>query len=99
MYVTCKETTAFVTWQSEFNGGQDQTFNVQYWILNQPDLVLISDSVNDPGLSNISLLEIDELISASQYSFAVVALNKYGDATSPVINCKTDEGKYQSIHI
>ncbi|CAC5398628.1 unnamed protein product [Mytilus coruscus] len=92
VFVTCKETIAFVTWQSEFNGGQDQTFNVQYWNLNQPDLVLISDTVNDPGLSNISLLEIKELISASHYSFAVVALNKYGDATSRVLDCKTDDG-------
>lgn len=96
--MTCKETTAYVTWQSEFNGGQVQTFHVKYWNLKQPDLVLTSDTVNDPGLSNITLLEINGLLSASQYSFTVVASNRYGDATSSVYDCKTD-GKYSSIHI
>lgn len=98
MLVTCKAAIAFVTWQSEFNGGQTQSFYVKYWNLNHSDRLITSKTVNDPGLSNMTIVEIDGLIPASEYNFAIVAINKYGYSTSALMECKTEDGKYSYLN-
>lgn len=98
LLVTCKAANAFITWQSEFNGGQNQSFYVQYWNLNHSDILRTSQTVIDPGFSNMTILEIDGLIPASEYNFAIIAMNKYGYSTSALMECKTEDGKYQSLY-
>jgi hypothetical protein len=50
-YVVCRTTSAVALWRSEFNGGSEQEFYVQYWRISQPLPSMLSPSIPDDRLT------------------------------------------------
>jgi hypothetical protein len=47
----CRTTSAVALWRSEFNGGSEQEFYVQYWRISQPLPSMLSPSIPDDRLT------------------------------------------------
>lgn len=78
--------SANISWVSESNNGDSQTFSVQYKINNK---TFASPDIKDPGLKERFTLEITKLKELSFYNFTVVARNRFGETKSLFVNCTT----------
>ena len=79
-----------VSWRSEFNGGDLQTFSVLWWKEFENETAY-SDSVFDPGLHKYTDTTIS-VTADTRYIITVQATNTHGYATSDEhVSCKTSK--------
>jgi hypothetical protein len=79
-----------VSWKSEFNGGDLQTFNVLWWKEFENETAY-SDLVLDPGLHKYTDATIP-VTADTRYSITVQATNTHGRVTSGEhVSCKTSK--------
>lgn len=75
---------------SEFNGGREQTFFVEYWISLQPNNKSRSGPVMDLGESTSIKYDIKGLLPRTNYSVRILASNANGISVSEKVECLTD---------
>ncbi|CAG2241245.1 IGSF9B [Mytilus edulis] len=90
IYVICKTKSLHVLWMSEFNGGREQTFFVEYWISLQPNNKSRSGPVMDLGESTSIKYDIKGLLPRTNYSVRILASNANGISVSEKVECLTD---------
>ena len=79
-----------VSWRSEFNGGDLQTFNVSWWKEFENE-TLYSNLVLDPGLHSYTDATIP-VTADTRYIITVQATNTHGSATSGEhVSCRTSK--------
>ena len=79
-----------VSWRSEFNGGDLQTFRVLWWKEFENETAH-SDSVLDPGLHNYTDATIP-VTADTRYIITVQATNTHGRVTSGEhVSCRTSK--------
>jgi len=93
-YVVCKTTSAVVLWRSEFNGGSNQEFYVQYWRISQSSSVMLSPYIPDPGVTADIQYTVNNLVPETIYMYQIIARNDLGDSLSKSVKCTTDQSMY-----
>ncbi|CAG2206023.1 unnamed protein product [Mytilus edulis] len=88
--VSKKTKSLHVLWMSEFNGGREQTFFVEYWISLQPNNKSRSGPVMDLGESTSIKYDIKGLLPRTNYSVRILASNANGISVSEKVECLTD---------
>ena len=79
-----------VSWRSEFNGGDLQTFSVLWW-KDFENKTAYSDLVVDPGLHEYTDATIP-VTSDTRYIITVQATNTHGRVTSGEhVSCRTSK--------
>ena len=91
----CKTTSAVVLWRSEFNGGSQQEFYIQYWRISQLSSAILSPSIPDPGVTADLQYTFNNLVPETIYMFQIIARNDLGDSLSKSVKCTT----YQSMYV
>ena len=88
--VSCDIISMTVSWRSEFNGGDLQTFNVSWWKEFENETAY-SDFVLDPGLHKYTNVTIPVTADA-RYIITVQATNTHGSDTSGEhVSCRTSK--------
>lgn len=91
VFVVCKTTSATIFWKPEFDGGDNQTFEVKYWKTSQVTTLLSTTPVTDLAGQSV----IEQLLSGFNYSFVLQTSNIYGTSNATLLTCETDvKGKY-----
>jgi hypothetical protein len=67
-------------WRSEFNGGSEQEFYVQYWRISQPLPSMLSPSIPDDRLTSDLQYTVENLEPEKHYIFQIIARNYLGDS-------------------
>ncbi|VDI52385.1 neural cell adhesion molecule [Mytilus galloprovincialis] len=108
MNIFCKTNSLHVSWVSEFNGGREQTFFVEYWISLQKRNITRSRPVMDLGESTTLNFVFNGLLPETNYSVRILASNAKGISVSETSKCITDfdiktnsikqEGNNGSVH-
>ncbi|XP_071180176.1 synaptogenesis protein syg-2-like [Mytilus edulis] len=106
--IFCKTNSLHVSWVSEFNGGREQTFFVEYWISLQKRNITRSRPVMDLGESTTLNFVFNGLLPETNYSVRILASNAKGISVSETSKCITDfdiktnsikqEGNNGSVH-
>ncbi|XP_063447982.1 hemicentin-1-like [Mytilus trossulus] len=88
--IICKTKSLHVLWVSEFNGGREQTFFVEYWISLQLNNKSRSGAVMDLGESTTIKYDVKGLLPRTNYSVRILASNANGISVSEKVECITD---------
>ena len=97
--VVCKITSAVVLWKPEFNGGSNQEFYVQHWIISQSSHPMLSPSIPDPGVTADLQYTVNSLVPETLYIFQIITRNYYGEAFTKSVNCTTNHSMYDVVYI
>ncbi|CAC5383868.1 unnamed protein product [Mytilus coruscus] len=95
----CDITSIRVTWISRFNGGENQTFRVNY-VNNNSNKTTSKGGINDKGENEIINEDNESFTPDTLYSISLVAENVFGSTTSTEIaNCKTKTNQEYDQHV
>ena len=97
--VVCKITSVVVLWKPELNGGSNQEFYVQHWIISQSSHSMSSPSIPDPGVTADLQYTVNNLVPETLYIFQIITRNDYGEAFAKSVNCTTDHSMYDVLNI
>lgn len=91
--VVCEDSpsSAVIRWRSEFNGGQDQTFNIWFRVYSKGAHTYekYPGTILDPGTGDFESLTLINLLPATPYVFYVSASNINGYSLSKQVYCNT----------
>ncbi|CAC5361504.1 unnamed protein product [Mytilus coruscus] len=88
--IICKAKSLHILWVSEFNGGQEQTFFVEYWISQKAKNITKLGPIMDLGKSKTVKYVVKGLSPGTNYSVRISASNFKGRSVSETMNCITD---------
>ena len=89
--VSCDIVSMTVSWRSEFNGGDLQTFNVLWWKEFENQTAYSDLVVLDPGLDKYTDSTIP-VTAETRYIITVQATNTHGSVTSGEhVSCRTSK--------
>ncbi|XP_052074119.1 hemicentin-1-like [Mytilus californianus] len=88
--IICKAKSLHILWVSEFNGGREQTFFVEYWISQKAKNVTKSGPIVDLGKSKTVKYVVKGILPGTNYSVRISASNFKGRSVSETMNCITD---------
>ncbi|CAC5419512.1 unnamed protein product [Mytilus coruscus] len=88
--ILCKTKSFHVSWVSEFNGGLEQTFFVEYWISLQSNNITRLGPIMDIGESTTLNYVVNGLLPGTNYSVRILASNAKGITVSETDGCITD---------
>ncbi|CAC5359257.1 unnamed protein product [Mytilus coruscus] len=93
--IICKAKSLHILWVSEFNGGREQTFFVEYWISQKAKNVTESGPIIDLGKSKAVKYVVKGLLPGTNYSVRISASNFKGRSVSETMNCITDFERFK----
>ncbi|CAC5367821.1 unnamed protein product [Mytilus coruscus] len=88
--ILCNTKSLYVLWVSEFNGGREQTFFVEYWMSLQKSNITRSGPLMDLGEPKTIQYVVKGLLPGTNYSVRILASNAKGISVSETAECITD---------